>query len=303
MDEVSGAGPRQMNSRRDQRVGILFALPWILGFTIFLAYPLLSSLYYSFTNFSILRSPRWIGLSNYKELMSDEVFHLSLKNTLTFAAASVPLATICAILLAMLLNTKSKGMAFYRTIFYIPSLVPMVALGVLWLWIFNGHYGLLNEGLSRIGLPTPPWLTDPAWSKWTLVIISIWGTGNAMVIYLAGLQDVPQSLYEAADIDGARAWGKTRHVTIPMISPVILFNVVMGIIGSLQTFALPYVMFPGGQPARSAYFFSMYLYDTAFQFQRMGYASAMGWVMFGITLGLTLLALKLSAKHVHYEGG
>ncbi|MDR3690035.1 MAG: sugar ABC transporter permease [Fimbriimonas sp.] len=292
-----------MNARHNQRMGILFAMPWILGFTVFLAYPLISSFYYSFTNFSILSSPRWIGGSNYSELMGDQVFHQSLKNTLLFAAASVPLATVFAILLALLLNSKTKGMAFYRTIFYIPSLVPMVALGVLWLWVFNGQYGLLNEGLRHIGLPPPPWLTEPAWAKWTLVIISVWGTGNAMVIYLAGLQDVPQSLYEAADIDGAKAWGKTRHVTIPMISPVILFNVIMGIIGSLQTFALPYVMFPGGQPARSTYFFSMYLYDTAFQYQRMGYASAMGWVMFAITLSLTLLALKLSSKHVHYEGG
>jgi multiple sugar transport system permease protein len=292
-----------MNSKADQRIGILFALPWILGFSVFLAYPLASSLFYSFTNFSILRSPRWIGTANYRELAGDDVFLLSVKNTLTYAAASVPLATVFAILLALLLNTKTKGIAFYRTIFYIPSLVPMVALGVLWLWIFNGHYGLLNEGLNKVHVAGPPWLTDPAWSKWTLVIISVWGTGNAMVIYLAGLQDVPQSLYEAAEIDGAKALGKTVHVTIPMISPVILFNVIMGIIGSMQTFALPYVMFPGGQPARSTYFFSMYLYDNAFLYQRMGYASAMGWVMFMITLALTIGALKVSAKHVHYEGG
>lgn len=292
-----------MNSQRNQRVGLLFALPWILGFLIFLAYPLLSSLFYSFTNFSVLRSPRWVGDANYRELLHDDVFHLTVKNTLLYAAAAVPLSTVFAILLALLLNTKVKGMAYYRTIFYIPSLVPMVALGVLWLWIFNGHYGLLNEGLTKVGAPAPPWLTDPAWSKWTLVIISIWGTGNAVVIYLAGLQDVPQSLYEAAELDGAKALAKTRHVTLPMISPVILFNVVMGIIGSLQTFALPYVMFPGGQPARSAYFFSMYLYDTAFLYQRMGYASAMGWVMFALTLALTLMALRLSKRHVHYEGG
>ena len=288
---------------RNQRVGLLFALPWILGFTVFLAYPLISSLYYSFTSFSVLRQPHWIGLENYRELAGDEVFHLSLKNTLLFTAAAVPLATVAAILLALLLNTKVRGMAFYRTIFYIPSLVPMVALGVLWLWVFNGQYGLLNAGLRSLGLPTPAWLSDPAWSKWTLVIISIWGTGNAMVIYLAGLQDVPLSLYEAAELDGAGFWRKTRNVTLPMISPVILFNVVMGVIGTLQTFALPYVMFPGGQPARSTYFFSMYLYDNAFLYQRMGYASAMGWVMFAITLSLTLLAMKLSARHVHYEGG
>ncbi len=292
-----------MNVHRNQRVGILFALPWIIGFLIFLAFPLVSSLYYSFTSFSVLRPPIWIGLENYRELLTDTVFRTSLANTLVFTAASVPLATTVAIILALLLNTKVKGMAFYRTIFYIPSLVPMVALGVLWLWVFNGQYGLLNQGLGKLGLPEPAWLSDPAWSKWTLVIISIWGTGNAMVIYLAGLQDVPQSLYEAAELDGAKTLSKTRHVTIPMISPVILFNVVMSIIGSLQTFALPYVMFPGGAPARSTYFFSMYLYDNAFLYQRMGYASAMGWVMFAITLALTMLALKASSRHVHYEGG
>lgn len=291
-----------MRPRREQWIGVLFAMPWILGFLVFLAYPLISSFYYSFTSFSVLRKPIWIGLENYREMLGDEVFLLSLKNTLAFTAGSVPLATVAAILLALLLNTRVRGMALYRTIFYVPSLVPMVALGVLWLWVFNSQYGLLNETLRRLGLPDPAWLSDPAWAKWTLVIISIWGTGNAMVIYLAGLQDVPQSLYEAAEMDGARWWGKTRHVTLPMISPVILFNVVMGIIGTLQTFALPYVMFPGGQPARSTYFFSMYLYDNAFLYQRMGYASAMGWVMFLITLALTLLALKVSAKHVHYEG-
>ncbi len=291
-----------MSPRREQWVGLLFAMPWILGFLVFLAYPLISSFYYSFTSFSVLRRPIWIGLENYREMLGDEVFHLSLKNTLAFTAGSVPLATVAAILVALLLNTRVRGMALYRTVFYIPSLVPMVALGVLWLWVFNGQYGLLNEVLRRLGLPDPAWLSDPAWAKWTLVIISIWGTGNAMIIYLAGLQDVPQSLYEAAEMDGARWWGKTRHVTLPMISPVILFNVVMGIIGTLQTFALPYVMFPGGQPARSTYFFSMYLYDNAFLYQRMGYASAMGWVMFLITLALTLLALRVSAKHVHYEG-
>ncbi|HEY0866152.1 MAG TPA: sugar ABC transporter permease [Fimbriimonas sp.] len=292
-----------MNARRNQRIGLLFAMPWILGFLVFLAYPLLSSFYYSFTSFSVLRTPIWIGGENYRELLGDEVFHISLRNTVLFSAASVPLATVGAIILAMLLNTGVRGMAFYRTLFYIPSLVPMVALGVLWLWVFNGQYGLLNEGIKSTGIAGPPWLTDPAWSKWTLVIISIWGTGNAMVIYLAGLQDVPQSLYEAAEMDGAKTLRKTWHVTLPMISPVILFNVIMGIIGSLQTFALPYVMFPGGQPARSTYFFAMYLYDNAFLYQRMGYASAMGWVMFAMTLTLTLLALKLAARHVHYEGG
>jgi multiple sugar transport system permease protein len=169
------------------------------------------------------------------------------------------------------------------------------------LWVFNGQNGLINAGLRKAGVAQPNWIGDPMWAKWTLVIISIWGVGHAMIIYLAGLQDVPPALYEASDLDGAGWWAKTRHVTIPMISPVILFNVIMGIIGSLQTFAVPQVMFPGGAPARSTYMFSMYLYDNAFRYQRMGYASAMGWILFLMILLLTVISLKLSDKYVHYE--
>ena len=194
-------------------------------------------------------------------------------------------------------------MGVYRTMFFLPSLVPMVALATLFLWIFNGDYGLLNAGFKGVHATPPNWLGDPAWAKWTLVLIAMWGCGQAMVIYLAGLQDVPQSLYEAAELDGARFWRKTASVTLPMLSPVILFNVIMAIIGSLQVFAIPYVMFPGGAPARSTYFFTSYLFDNAFTYQRMGYASAMGWVLFLITLGLTALAGKLSQRHVYYEGG
>ena len=292
-----------MNTRRDARIGILFAMPWIFGFLIFLVYPILASLLYSFTNFSVLREPKMVGISNYRELAGDDVFLTTLKNTLMYVVGAVPLGTVVAIGLAMLLNTKVKGMALYRTLFFLPSLVPMVALGTLFLWVFNGDYGLLNNALRGVGLSPPNWLSDPLWAKWTLILISTWGSGQAMVIYLAALQDVPISLYEAAEIDGAKLWAKTRNVTLPMISPVILFNVLMGIIGSLQVFAVPYVMFPDGQPARSTYFFASYLYDNAFRFQRMGYASAIGWVMFVITLALTLIALKVSDKHVHYERG
>jgi len=287
--------------RHAAMVGWLFALPWVIGSLLFLAYPLLASIFYSFTNYSVLRSPRFIGLDNYRELVHDEVFLTTLKNTALYTISAVPLATVIAIALAMLLNTKVKGMTVYRTIFFLPSLVPMIALGVLWLWVFNSQNGLLNESLRWLGLPTPNWLDDPTVARWTLVIISMWGCGNAMIIYLAALQDVPTALYEAADLDGASSWLKTRHVTLPMISPVILFNAIMGFIGAMQTFALPYVMFPGGRPARSNYFFAMYLYDNAFLFQRMGYASAMGWIMFVVTLILTLMSLKVSSKFVHYE--
>jgi multiple sugar transport system permease protein len=276
-------------------------MPWILGFAIFMAYPLIASFFYSFTNFSILNSPKWVGAGNYGELLGDEVFFTTLKNTFFYALGAVPLGTVVAIGLAMLLNTKVRGMAFYRAMFFVPSLVPLVALGTLFLWVFNGDYGLLNEAFKAAGMSPPNWLGDPAWAKWTLVIISVWGCGQAMIIYLAGLQNVPTALYEAAELDGASAWSKTRCVTLPMLSPVILFNVIMGIIGALQVFAVPYVMFPGGAPARSTYFYASYLFDNAFMYQRMGYASAMGWVLFLITLALTLLALKFSERHVHYE--
>ncbi len=284
-------------------VAYLFAAPWIIGFVLFMAYPLISSFYFSFTNYSVLKPAKWVGISNYQELFTDEIFFTCLANTAFYVVGAVPLGTVMAIALALLLNSKVKGLAVYRTLFFLPSLVPMVALGTLFLWVFNGDYGLMNAGLKTVGITPPNWLGDPAWAKWTLILIAMWGCGNAMIIYLAGLQDVPVSLYEAADLDGAKAWAKTKNVTLPMLSPVILFNVIMGMIGSIQVFAVPYVMFPGGAPARSTYFFAAYLYDNAFQFQRMGYASAMGWVMFVITLTLTLVSMKLSEKHVHYEGG
>jgi len=266
-----------------------------------MTYPLVASFIYSFTNFSILRAPQSVGFRNYVELAHDKVFYQSLFNTLLYVAGAVPLGTVVAIGLAMLLNTKVKGMSFYRTMFFLPTLVPMVALGTLFSWIFNGDYGLLKEAFRKVHVTSPGWMSDPEWTKWTLILITVWGCGQAMVIYLAGLQNVPVTLYEAAELDGAKMWAKTWNVTVPMISPVILFNVVMGIIGSLQIFAVPFVMFPGGAPARSTYFYTSYLYDNAFQYQRMGYASAMGWILFLITLALTVVALKLSERHVHYE--
>ncbi len=288
--------------KSESRAGLLFASPWFLGFLVFLAYPLLASIYYSFCDYSVLKAPVWVGLSNYRELWRDDVFWITLKNTGVYALFALPLGVVVSLALALMLNAKVRGLAFYRTAIYIPSLVPLVSLAVLWLWMFNGEYGLVNVGLKHLGLGSPPWLSDPAWSKPALVVMSLWGLGNAVVIYLAGLQDVPQEMLEAAELDGARSWDKTRHVTLPMISPVILFNVIMGIIGTLQIFTVPYVMFPGGVPARSTYFYAMYLFDNAFRFHKMGYACAMGWIMFLIIFVLTMVSLRASEKSVHYGG-
>lgn len=285
--------------KAESRAGYLFAAPWIVGVLLFMLYPLGASFYYSFTDYSILNPPVWIGTDNYTALMRDELFWTTLKNTFIFAAIFLPLSLIVSLGLAMLLNMKVKGLAFYRTAFYIPSIVPMIPLAILWLWLFNGEYGLVNQALGAIGINGPDWLNGPLWTKPGLSIIAVWGSGNAMVIYLAGLGNVPQHLYEAADLDGATPWHRTRFVTLPMISPVILFNVILGIIASLQVFAVPYVMFPNGKPGYATYFYTMYLYDNFLQ-QRMGYASAMGWIMFVLIFLLTLGALKFADKRVHY---
>jgi multiple sugar transport system permease protein len=283
--------------------GLGFVSPWLIGLGLFTVFPVVASLYYSFCDYSVLDRAHPVGVANYADLFRDELYLKSLGNTLFYAALSIPLGLGLALALALLLNSGVRGLTVYRTIFFLPALMPMVALAVLWLWIFNGEYGVLNVFLAKLHVPAPGWLTDPKWSKPALVLLSLWGTGQAMVIFLAGLQDVPVHLYEAADLDGATWWSKLRHVTLPMISPVLLFNGIMGIIGSLQFFAVPYIMAPNGQPARSAYFYAMYLYDNAFRYLRMGYASAMAWILFIIILALTLLSLRLAARYVHYEAG
>ena len=289
--------------KRSLRNGLGFVSPWLIGLGVFLLYPILASLYFSLCEYSVLMKPYFIGLGNYADLLTDDVFWVTIRNTLFYAVFALPLGVIVSLGLAILLNTGVRGMTVYRTIFFVPSLVPMVALAILWLWIFNGEHGVLNYVLRLIGIQGPGWLSDPAWSKPALILLTLWGVGHAVVIYLAGLQGAPQQLYEAAELDGANWLQKVRHVTIPMVSPVILFNTIMGLIGVFQFFAVPYVMSPRGQPARSTYFFAMYLYDNAFSYLRMGYASAMAWIMFLVILVLTLLALKFSEKHVHYEGG
>lgn len=287
--------------------GLLFTLPWTIGLLSFIVYPVLASLYHSFCDYSVLRPAVWIGLGNYVDLFRDEVFWIALWNTVVFAVAAIPLGMVTAVGLALLLNTKVRGMVVYRTIFFIPSLVPMVTLAMLWMWIFNGSYGILNYALNTLfrwlHLPweAPGWLLDPAWAKPALVLMGLWGCGHAVVIFLAGLQDIPETLYEAAEIDGANRWQKTWHITLPMLSPVMYFNLIMGIIGTFQVFAVPYIM-TGGGPGRATLFYTMAIFQFAFEDLRMGYASAMAVILFLIILGLTWLATRVSRRHVHYGG-
>lgn len=289
--------------KRNLAKGLLFTSPWILGIVLFLAYPVGASLYYSFTDYNLFLPPIYIGADNYAQLSRDALFWKALYNTFVYALFALPLTVMASIGIAMLLNRPIRLRSVFRTIFFLPSLVPLVALAILWQWIFNGRFGVLNYFLDGIlgvvGLSAPNWMGDPMWTKPALIITGLWGVGGSIVIYLAALQEVPAQLYEAAEVDGASAFSKFYNITLPMISPVIYFNVIMGLIGVLQIFAVPFVMFGRG-PADSTYFFAMYIYDSAFKYLRMGYASAMAWIMFLIIFGLTLLATHIARKRIYY---
>jgi len=282
--------------------GLLFVSPALIGFCAFALYPIASSVYYSFCSYSVLQPAIFIGLENYREMGSDEVFWQALRNTLYYAGFAVPAGLVMSLSTAVLLNTKVRGLTVYRTVFFLPSLVPIVANSILWKWIFNGEHGVLNYFLKSAMTDPPGWLTDPRWSKPALIIMSLWGIGHAVVIYLAALQDVPTTLYEAAEIDGASWMRRLWNVTLPMISPVIYFNFIMSIIASLQVFTQAYVMTQGG-PLRSTNFYALYIYTTAFRDLRMGYACAMAWMLFAIIVALTLLAMRATRRLVYYAAG
>jgi multiple sugar transport system permease protein len=282
--------------------GMAFISPWLIGFLAFTLVPVAMSLYYSFCDYSLLQPPLFKGLANYRMLAVDPVFWKVLRNTAIYGLMALPLTMLASLGVAMLLNAKIRFVSIYRTIVFLPSLVPAVASAMLWLWLFNAKLGLINLALNALGVANPPgWLADARWAMSALVLMSFWGIGNTVVIYLAGLQDVPRELYEAAEIDGASALRQIWHVTLPVISPVIFFNLIMGIIGTLQVFATPFIM-TGGGPARSTYFFTMYLYDNAFNYLKMGYASAMAWIQLLIVLALTALAAWSGKRWVHYQG-
>jgi multiple sugar transport system permease protein len=300
--------------RHNLAKGLAFLSPWLVGFCCFTLIPILLSFYFSLCDYSLLQSPLYIGSANYKELFTDSLFWKSLINTLIYASLALPSAMCISVGLALLLNTKIKGVGVYRTIIFLPSLVPIVASSMVWLWLLNTKLGLINIFLRSLHIPDPDWLHGKlftlhrspedfifSWAMPSLVLMSLWSVGYTVVIYLAGLQDIPAELYEAAELDGASAISRLFNVTLPMLSPVIFFNLIMAIIGTLQVFALPFIMTSGG-PARATYFFTMYLYDNAFLFLRMGYASAMAWIQLLMILALTALAFWSSKRWVHYQG-
>jgi multiple sugar transport system permease protein len=298
-------GRRAARRRRELRrvaTGLLFISPWLVGVLAFYVYPFFASLYYSFRSTTVLRPGRFVGLDNYRQLAQDPLFWTSLGNTLYYLAASIIVGTIGALGLAMLLNQRIRGMTFYRIVFYLPTIVPLVAVSVIWIWILHPEYGIVNYALDELGLPRVGWFSDPNWAMPGLVIVSLWGLGNAMLIYLAGLQDIPTELLEAASLDGASPWRRVRDVTIPLLTPVILFNVVIALIGGFQYFVEPYVITQGG-PADATLTYSLYLYQTAFEYFKMGYASAMAWILFLLIMVVTLLLLRSSRRWVFYGGG
>lgn len=289
--------------------GYLFVFPWVLGFFIFTAYPMIAGAYYSFTEYEIFDAPRWVGMANYTRIFSgaDQLVGVSIRNTLYYVLLAVPATLIAGLALALLLNQPVRGIAFFRTLFYMPSIVPIVASIAVLMWIFHGQFGIVNLLLKQIGISGPAWLTDPDWVKGTLVIWAIWNVGGGMIINLAGLQAIPQHLYEAAEIDGANGWQRFWRITIPMLSSTIFFNLIIGIIGTFQVF-VPALLLggtswwtPAGGPLNSLLFYVLYVYQNGFIFFKMGYASALAWVMFIVVLLLTLVQFWLAGRWVYYE--
>jgi multiple sugar transport system permease protein len=306
MQTSNGTGLRRRRAwsieKKKARLGLFFTMPWIIGLLIFYAYPLISSIVYSLTTYSILSPGKYVGLRNYAKLFTNPLFWKSVSNTLYFTAISVPVNIVVALVVAMLLNRRIRGVGIYRTIFFIPVLVPVVATATVWRFLLDTQYGMFNDMLNLFGFSPLPWLTSESLSKISLVLIAAWGVGQAVIINLAGLQDIPVTYYEAAEVDGASNWRKMRHITLPLLTPVIFYNLVLGVIGALQIFTLPYALTGGeGTPVNSLLFYVMYLYSNAFGYMKMGYASAMAWILFVIILALTLVIFRSSKRWVHYQ--
>lgn len=293
-------------SRRQLFRGLAFASPWLVGFAVFIAWPVIASGYYSFTDFNLFQAPHFVGLGNYRHMLHDEVFWKSLTNTLYLTAIGVPLGLVLSLGGALILNLPVRGQPLYRALVYLPTIVPVVVSGYLWRWMLNPQYGYVDEVLRLLHLPQPLWLDNPAWTKPGILLITLWTVGGMTVIYLAALKDVPRELYEAAEMDGAGPVARFWHVTWPVITPVTLFQVIVSTIAYLQIFTQPYLLAQdrlntaSGGPHNSMLSYSMYLFQNAFVFLKMGYASAMAWVLFLVTMAITALILLNAKRWVHY---
>lgn len=293
-----------MRDRRENLAGWLWVSPWVAGFAVFMLAPMGMSLYYSFTEYPMLEAPVWIGAASYVRMLGDAKFWGALWNTAWYALAAIPLCTALAVSIAAMLAKRTRMVGFFQAAIFLPTLVPMIASAMVWMWLFNGEYGLINQLLGRAGIAGPSWLFDKFWAAAALVFIALWGVGQQVLVYVAALKDVPEQMYEAADLDGMGPLRKFFNVTLPMISPVILFNVITLTIGVLQVFALPLALFQKnkGGPGGVANFYTSYMYDKAFIDGEMGYACALAWVQFLIVLALTGLMFAVSRRSVHYRG-
>ncbi len=289
------------DAARQRLHGLLWISPWVIGTLLFLALPVGMSAYYSLTDYSLIESPVYVGMGNYEEMAHDAVFWKSLRNTGTYALGCVVLGTLISVLIAVLLEQRLRGSGLVRAIVFLPTLIPIVSASIGWLWLYNGQYGLFNSLLSVIGIRGPDWLGDAQWAMPSLIIMAMWVVGSAVVICTAALREVPLSLYEAADLDGMGPTERFRHVTLPMISPAVMFNALMAAIWGLQVFAVPLIMTKGG-PHDSTLAYSMYVFRHAFEYGHMGYASALAWVQFLLAVIVTTLALWFARRFVYYRG-
>ncbi len=293
-------------TRRNFITGISFASLWIIGFLFFNLYPMLASLYYSFTEYHIMKPKIWIGLANYIQLFHDAKFFVALSNTTYMVIVGVTMSLVLSFMFAVFLNFKVPGQSIFRVVYFLPSIVPTVASTLLFIWVLNPNQGYLQLMLSKIGIVGPDWFKDPNWSKPGLLLLSLWGMGQTIMIYLSGLQDVPRSLLEAAELDGASWLQRLRYITIPMVSPITLFMLIMGIIGMFQYFTSAYVFSHAstgqalGSPLQSTLFYSVYLYSVGFQQLNLGYASALAWVLFIIIMACTVIMLRYSTRWTYY---
>ena len=289
-------------SRREAMWAYILISPWLIGFVWLTAGPMITSAVFTFAEYDLLNPLRFIGLQNWRYMFTqDPLFWHSLRVTLSFSVVALPAGLVLGLALALLLNAKVPGLTIWRTVYYMPSVVAGVAVAVLWNQVFNPRFGIINWMLSWFGIKGPGWLQSPDWALPALIIMSLWGVGGGMIIYLAGLQSIPTTLYEAATIDGASMWQRFSHITLPLITPVIFYNLVIGIIGTFQYFTNAYVMTNGG-PANATLFYNLYLYRNTFQYQRLGYGSALAWLLLFIVLVMTALVFRSSSAWVYYEG-